>query len=161
MVRIHEADYCTGMSLNADFWWSPEDDVSFLTVQGGDKLVDVIARGVEAGHMKVFGKNMTRYSTDPSHGFTYLFVLGQSHIVLHTWPEKHMMNIDVFTCGSEGDPHAILKFIEQSLHPKHVQMKQNERGVRKDIHNTSEKPDTPQEIKPPTLPPGVRVPAPV
>ncbi len=66
--------------------------------------------------------------------------------MIHTWPERHMMNIDVFTCGSEGDPKKILEYMKQVVKPSHVQMNQAQRGVRKDIENAQEKPDKPQDI---------------
>lgn len=34
-----------------------------------------------------------------SSGFTYCFILSQSHFVIHTWPEKSRIFFDIFTCG--------------------------------------------------------------
>lgn len=143
------ADYCTGLSINADLWWNKDKDVSFLTMAGKDTMAKILADATAKGRMKVFDKRLTSYGSDPKFGFTYLIVLGQSHIMLHTWPEKHLMNLDIFTCGSEGDPKIILSHIRQELKPDYVQTNQNQRGVRKDIHSANEKPDRPQDIKPP------------
>jgi S-adenosylmethionine/arginine decarboxylase-like enzyme len=144
---LMEADYCQGLSLNCDFWWNKGTDVSFLTMGGKDFLTKTLEEATKAGKMVVFDKRLTSYGADPNFGFSYLIVLGQSHVMLHTWPEKYMLNIDVFTCGSEGDPQAILDYVKKATNPAHVQMNQAQRGVRKDIENANEKPDSPKDLK--------------
>ena len=143
-----EADYCQGVSYNVDYWWDQDKDVSFMTMAGKDTLIQALANAAVAGGMKVFDKRLTSYGSDPNFGFSYLVVLGQSHIMLHTWPEKYMMNIDIFTCGSEGNPQSILQYIQKMFKPDHVQTNQATRGVRKDIENVNEKPDSPKDLKP-------------
>lgn len=145
-LREQDGEYCSGLSLNTDFFWNSSTDVSFLTMGGKEGLLKHLMDAVKAGRMKVFDKRLTSYGNNPKFGFTYLVVLGQSHIVIHTWPEKYFMNIDVFTCGSEGDPKAIIQYLKNVLKPEHVQINQAERGVRKDVKSASEKPDNPSEI---------------
>jgi S-adenosylmethionine decarboxylase proenzyme len=142
-----EADYCEGLSVNADFWWDQTKNVDFLTMKGKKGLLQVMDAAAKAGGMTIFDKRVTSYGADPNFGFSFLIVLGQSHIMIHTWPEKYMMNMDVFTCGSEGDPHAILSYVQKALNVDHVQVNQNERGVRKDVESSDEKPDSPQALK--------------
>ncbi len=144
---IGEADYCSGLSINADFWWDEKADVSFLTMGQKQNLITPLMQAIHAGKMQVVDQRLSSYGNNPNFGFTYLVVLGQSHVILHTWPEKHMMNIDAFTCGSEGDPNLILSHLKNSLKPKHIQMNQNTRGIRKDIENGNEIPDTPKDLK--------------
>lgn len=48
-------------------------------------------------------------------GVTALTLLAESHISIHTWPEKGYAAIDVFTCGEHTEPeeacyHLIRKF---------------------------------------------------
>lgn len=143
-----EGDYCAGLSVNADLWWQQGKDVSFLTVAGSKAMEDALTQATQAGRMKVFDRRLTRYGPDPQYGFSYLVILGQSHIMLHTWPERSMMNLDIFTCGSEGDPHAILAHLKNQFKPDQVQMNQMQRGVRKDIQSAQEKPDSPQDLQP-------------
>jgi len=145
---MKEADYCTGLSLNCDLFWNPDKDVSFLTVKGNQALLKTLEQATIIGKMKVVDKRLTTYGADPMFGFSYLIVLGQSHMMVHTWPEKHFMNLDVFTCGNEGDPHLILTTLQNTLKPDHVQMNQTERGIRKDIKNATEKVDKPTDIVP-------------
>lgn len=46
-------------------------------------------------------------------GVTALALLSESHISIHTWPEKGYIAIDVFTCGEHTQPkQACLCFVE-------------------------------------------------
>lgn len=146
VVMREEGEYCSGVSINADFFWNQESDVSFLTIGGKNNLINSVLQAVQSGKMQVFDKRLTAYGNDPSFGFTYLVVLGQSHILIHTWPERHFMNLDVFTCGNEGDPNLILNYLRTKLNPEQVQMNQAQRGVRKDIKSATEPPDSPAQI---------------
>lgn len=146
--NLREADYCAGLSLNADMFWDKSKDVSFLTIGNKNFLVNSVLDGVKASKMNLVDQRVTSYGADPNFGFSFLAVLGQSHVMIHTWPESHMMNIDVFTCGNEGSPHVLLQHIQNAIKPDHIQIGQNQRGIRKDIENAREKPDTPKDLKP-------------
>jgi S-adenosylmethionine/arginine decarboxylase-like enzyme len=132
------SDYCEGLSINADLFWHPTRDVHFLTTAGSSYIPDLLNQAAQAGHMKIVDTKMTTYGDNQQFGFTYLVVLGQSHVILHTWPERHMMNIDIFTCGSEGSPVVIFNFIKGSLKPDQIRQNQYQRGIRKDIDNADE-----------------------
>lgn len=57
------------------------------------------------------------------HGYTGVVVLAESHISVHTWPEKGYAAVDVFMCGDADPlktvPH-ILKFYNSSSHDLRV-----------------------------------------
>lgn len=38
------------------------------------------------------------------HGTTAAFVLGESHLIVSTWPELHAAHIDLFTCRAAVEP---------------------------------------------------------
>lgn len=149
-------DYCAGESLNADWWWKKVREVPFLTINGSQQMVQVLEKACAPphGNMKIMGRTMNTYgSSDPESGYTYMLVLGQSHVALHTWPEKKMMNIDIFTCGNEGSPRGVYEFIKNTFRPDREVPHQNARGVvRKHVHSTSEKPDRPEDAKPTNSP---------
>lgn len=35
----------------------------------------------------------------PNDGLTLVYVLAESHLALHTWPEKGLVNVDLFLCN--------------------------------------------------------------
>lgn len=147
-----EADYCSGVSINSDFYWNDYKD--FLKTSEHQQLTDIIQKAALEGKMKIIDSRVTKYGSDHNYGFSYLVVLGQSHIMIHTWPEKMFMNVDIFTCGNEGDPHVILNHLKDYLKPDYIEVNQNVRGIRKDVKSTSEKPDKPSDIKPTNTPQG-------
>lgn len=147
VISTPTGDYCSGLSMNVDLWYSPQNS-EFLKVKNKEELINSLVDAAEHGNMKVFDKKLTLYDNNPESGFTYLIVLGQSHIIIHTWPEKGLLNLDVFTCGSEGDPKAIFNWIEMKFPPQHKQVKQNDRGIRKHVKDANERLDKPSDLKP-------------
>ncbi|MEO1210432.1 MAG: adenosylmethionine decarboxylase [Cyanobacteria bacterium J06638_20] len=51
---------------------------------------------------------------DPQ-GITALALLAESHISIHTWPEKGYAAVDVFTCGNHTEPEAACHHFIQRL----------------------------------------------
>ncbi|MBI2667474.1 adenosylmethionine decarboxylase [Candidatus Woesearchaeota archaeon] len=47
-------------------------------------------------------------------GYTSIILLAESHISIHTWPEKNLFSIDIFSCNKNFDPkkaeQEIIKF---------------------------------------------------
>lgn len=50
-------------------------------------------------------------------GVTVLTLLSESHISIHTWPEKGEAAIDIFTCGTKCDPMDGVLHIIKALDP--------------------------------------------
>ena len=50
---------------------------------------------------------------EPIHSgaYTALFMLSESHVSIHTWPEFEFVAVDVFTCGEKADPAQICQSI--------------------------------------------------
>jgi len=121
-------DYCVGMSVNADLRWEKDSDVEFLKVKNVEIMRGMLkgfAGDEDIGNMKIVDDKVQQYGDqNPEYGFTYYVTLGQSHMAIHTWPEAFLMNIDIFTCGSEGDPKAIFEKVVQALKPDMVRRKE-------------------------------------
>tara|TARA_R110000824_G_scaffold194209_3_gene376776 strand:- start:2010 stop:2507 length:498 start_codon:yes stop_codon:yes gene_type:complete len=145
---ILKFEMCEGLSLNVDMFWDKKAKVNFLKAGNYRTLARELEVGALKGNMEVVDSKLTQYGDkNPDYGFTYLVVLGQSHIVIHTWPEERLMNLDVFTCGKEGNPKNIVKYIQNRFNPDKTTVKQNKRGVRKDIENVNEKVDKPSNLR--------------
>lgn len=60
-------------------------------------------------------------------GVTAVVLLGESHISMHTWPEKDYIAVDIFTCGN-SNCYAALQHLEEVLQPKKVDIQKVKRG---------------------------------
>ena len=54
-------------------------------------------------------------------GVTAICLLSESHISIHTWPEKGEAAVDVFTCG-DAEPKIACDIIIEQLHAKHYDL---------------------------------------
>jgi S-adenosylmethionine decarboxylase len=64
----------------------------------------------------------------PNGGISGVAVLAESHISVHTWPERGYAAFDVFMCGG-AEPKKALKVLEQAFAPKRVVVGIHKRGV--------------------------------
>ena len=48
-------------------------------------------------------------------GVTAVALLAESHISIHTWPEKAMAVCDVFTCGDTATPECGVEYMKEQL----------------------------------------------
>ena len=55
-------------------------------------------------------------------------VLAESHISVHTWPERGYAAFDVFMCGS-AEPRKAVAVLEKAFAPKRVVIGHHKRGV--------------------------------
>jgi S-adenosylmethionine decarboxylase len=71
------------------------------------------------------------YQFEPQ-GLTAVLLLSESHMSIHTYPEKGFCAIDVYTCGDHVDPLAAIEVMGEALRPTYKQFHTIERGVRWD-----------------------------
>jgi S-adenosylmethionine decarboxylase len=60
-------------------------------------------------------------------GVSGVAVLAESHISIHTWPERGYAAIDIFMCG-RCDPHAAIPVFERCFAPGSVELSEAKRG---------------------------------
>lgn len=58
--------------------------------------------------------NLETHKFDPQ-GVTGFVMLAESHISIHTWPEKGMAVCDVFTCGDTAEPEKAVEYMKEQL----------------------------------------------
>ncbi len=66
----------------------------------------------------------------PYGGVSGVVVLAESHISIHTWPEKAYAAIDIFMCG-KCDPRDALASIKETFCPGTLDVQEIRRGVAK------------------------------
>lgn len=60
-----------------------------------DSLQEICRNICYHNHYDILGE--TEKVFEP-HGFTFLFLLGESHLSLHTFPERNYIAFDLYTC---------------------------------------------------------------
>jgi len=56
----------------------------------------------------------------PGAGLTCVFILSESHAVLHTWPETGTINIDIFSCSTRLKSLEAIDELRRSFGAQHV-----------------------------------------
>ncbi|MGR3310688.1 MAG: adenosylmethionine decarboxylase [Candidatus Brocadiales bacterium] len=78
------------------------------------------------------------HSFDPG-GVTGVAVLAESHISIHTWPERAYAAVDIFTCGDIIDPRDAASYLSEGLCAKNSSVLLIERGTLNARKITTEK----------------------
>ncbi len=63
----------------------------------------------------------------PNGGVSGVVVLAESHISIHTWPERDYAAIDVFMCGA-CDPHLAIPVLQSAFSPERIDVDEQRRG---------------------------------
>lgn len=63
----------------------------------------------------------------PNGGVSGVAVLAESHISIHSWPEKDYAALDVFMCG-DSEPHKAIDVLKEYFKPSHVDVGEHRRG---------------------------------
>jgi S-adenosylmethionine decarboxylase len=71
------------------------------------------------GHFHHFG---------PEAGVSGVLVLAESHVSIHTWPERDYAALDIFVCG-DCDPYKALPALKRGFLPERVQLAEHKRGL--------------------------------
>lgn len=61
-------------------------------------------------------------------GISGVAVLAESHISVHTWPERGYAAIDIFMCGT-CNPHAAVPVLKAAFAPDSVQIAEQKRSI--------------------------------
>ena len=61
------------------------------------------------------------------HGVTGYALLANSHISIHTWPEKNIAMCDIFTCGVDATPMEAVEYLCKQFQSKYLTYSHHER----------------------------------
>ena len=63
------------------------------------------------------------------HGVTAVVLLKESHIAIHTWPEKKYAAVDFFTCSEKLNMEAVVSVLKNHLGSESIEIKIIDRGI--------------------------------
>ena len=102
-----------------------------VDVYGGSNLDDLehvesaMREAVEAAHATLLHIHLHHFT--PNGGISGVAVLAESHISIHTWPERGYAALDVFMCG-EANPHATIEILRKAFGPERIAVEEHMRG---------------------------------
>ena len=93
------------------------------------KNVEAVEKGMleaaKAGNANIVSSTFKQF--DPW-GVSGVIVIQESHFAIHTWPEYNYAAVDVFTCGTEMNPKAALKYLKKYFMCSKIQSSSFKRG---------------------------------
>jgi S-adenosylmethionine decarboxylase len=91
-----------------------------LDLRGAQHLDDVphieraLIEAVEASDATLLHIHLHHFT--PNGGVSGVAVLAESHISIHTWPERGFAALDIFMCG-KANPHKAIPVLERAFKP--------------------------------------------
>jgi S-adenosylmethionine decarboxylase len=64
----------------------------------------------------------------PEFGVSGVAVLAESHVSIHTWPERDYAAIDIFMCG-DTDPAKAIAVLRDAFQPTRASISEHKRGI--------------------------------
>ena len=120
-----------GLHIIADLYNCQKGD--FLV--SADKLRDLCVNACTAAGLTVVGQHFYQFDgADGTQqgGSTGAVVLAESHLAIHTWPERDGATLDVYvcnyTCDNTGKAESVYKTLLKALKPADVLVERVQRG---------------------------------
>lgn len=108
-----------GTHLIIDLWGASRlDDLEYIELALRDAI---FSAGATLLHIHL-------HHFTPNGGVSGVAVLAESHISIHTWPERGYAALDIFMCG-EARPHDAIPVLRRAFEPASVQIGDHRRGV--------------------------------
>ena len=108
-----------GRHLIVDLWEAKNlDDIEVIEA--------MLRRSAEVSGATLLDVQLHHFG--PNQGVSGVALLAESHISIHTWPERGYAAIDLFMCGN-CNPYMAIPVMKQALLPGQVQLAEQRRGV--------------------------------
>jgi S-adenosylmethionine decarboxylase len=117
-VRRNGIEYA-GTHLILDLWEANHLDQLELMEAAMRKAVDVCGATLLHIHLHHF---------TPNNGISGIAVLAESHISVHTWPERQFAAFDIFMCGN-AEPELAIPVLNSTFNPGKIYISEHLRGI--------------------------------
>ncbi len=109
-----------GVHLIIEFWKSK------INIRKPRQLKKILIEAALAAKSTPIGVKIHTFNP---HGISGICLLAESHISIHTWPEKEYIAFDIFTCGQKTEPFKALDYLKKVFEPQKASVKEIKRGV--------------------------------
>ena len=118
---INDKEEYAGSHILLDLWNTEFDNsIKFLK--------KIIRESIKVSGATLLHMHLHRFGKEQ--GISGVAILAESHISVHTWPERNFLAFDIFMCG-DTRPELAAKYLIQILNPKKKLIKLIKRGVKK------------------------------
>ncbi|WP_312113974.1 adenosylmethionine decarboxylase [Brevibacillus reuszeri] len=115
-------EYSTfGRHVAVDTW-----GVQFDLLNDAEFLKKEMIEAAEASGATVLSVQAKQFSPQ---GATVLVLLSESHLSIHTYPERGFAALDCYTCGETVDPQVAIDYLVSVLKPEKTYAKKLVRGT--------------------------------
>lgn len=103
-----------------------------IDLWGAEKLDDLsvvekaLTEAAEVAGATLLHTHLHHFS--PNGGISGVLVLAESHISIHTWPERAYAALDIFMCGA-CDPYKAIPVLRAAFNPSQVVLGEQKRGM--------------------------------
>ncbi len=115
---VRDGVSCAGAHLIVDVWGADQlDDLELME--------RAMREAVEAAKATLLHIHLHHFT--PNGGISGVAVLAESHISVHTWPERQFAAFDIFMCG-DAKPELAVEVLRTHFHPGQFQVQELLRG---------------------------------
>ncbi|WP_048851158.1 adenosylmethionine decarboxylase [Tanticharoenia sakaeratensis] len=107
-----------GNHLLIDFW-------DAINLDDPQRIDEVLCEAAVTAGATILHSHFHHFT--PNGGVSGVIVLAESHISIHTWPEKNFAAVDVFMCGA-CDPHLSIPVMQRLFQAGRVEVDEQRRG---------------------------------
>ena len=107
-----------GVHLLAEFWNGKE-------IEDPSMLDTILRTAAVKSNNKALNVEIHKFSPC---GITGFVILAESHMSIHSWPERNYLAIDIFTCGDHAMPDKALEYLREVYGPQRVEIQKIKRG---------------------------------
>lgn len=101
-------------------------DCSRRLLNDATAIEKVLEEGIASCGLNLIGLHSHRF--DPV-GVTSVAIIGESHVVVHTYPEARHVSADIFTCSNGSKPQIdLMHYLRRHFRPKTLRFTEIQRG---------------------------------
>jgi len=113
-------EMAAGIHILAELW-----DCRKELLERVEPLKQIFDSCVEEAGLRKVGEAWHQFEP---FGVTGIILISESHVSVHTWPEKSYCAVDIFTCGDSESAKKAFELIRQRMAPGKVDYKEIPRG---------------------------------